>query len=92
MNFTIQKLVISDSLVRYDLNLTLGCHRFYNFGPLPVLDAICLHFPILRTNLDFYVFITTIVSMSIPGRLLITESIIMEYHSSDVKRFENLNN
>jgi hypothetical protein len=29
-------------LVRYDLNLTLGCHRFYYLAPLPVLDPICL--------------------------------------------------
>jgi hypothetical protein len=30
------------SLVRYDLNLTLGCHRFYYLAPLPVLDPIYL--------------------------------------------------
>jgi hypothetical protein len=30
------------SLVRYDLNLTLGCHRFYYLAPLPVLDPIFL--------------------------------------------------
>jgi hypothetical protein len=28
------------SLVRYDLNITLGCHRFYYLAPLPVLDPI----------------------------------------------------
>jgi hypothetical protein len=26
----------------YDLNLTLGCHRFYYLAPLPVLDPIYL--------------------------------------------------
>jgi len=30
------------SLVRYDLNLTLGCHRFDYLAPHPVLDPICL--------------------------------------------------
>ena len=30
------------SLVRYDLNLNLGCHRFYYLEPLPVLDPIYL--------------------------------------------------
>jgi hypothetical protein len=30
------------SLVRYDLNLTLVCHRFYYLAPLRVLDPICL--------------------------------------------------
>ena len=30
----------SASIVRYDLNLTLGCHRFYDLAPLPVLDPI----------------------------------------------------
>jgi hypothetical protein len=30
------------SLVRYDLNLTLGCHRLYYLAPLPVLDPIYL--------------------------------------------------
>jgi hypothetical protein len=30
------------SLVRYDLNLTLGCYRFYQLAPLPVLDPISL--------------------------------------------------
>ena len=34
------------SLVRYDLNLTLGCHSFYYLAPLPVLDYICLVPPI----------------------------------------------
>ena len=29
-------------LVRYELYLTLGCHRFYYLAPLPVLDSICL--------------------------------------------------
>ena len=28
------------SLVRYDLNLALRCHRFYDLAPLPVLDPI----------------------------------------------------
>jgi len=30
------------SLVRYDLNLILGCQRFYYLEPLPVLDPIYL--------------------------------------------------
>jgi hypothetical protein len=30
------------SLVRYHLNLTLGCHMFYYLAPLPVLDRIFL--------------------------------------------------
>jgi hypothetical protein len=30
------------SLTRYDLNLTLRCHRSYYLAPLPVLDPICL--------------------------------------------------
>jgi hypothetical protein len=32
------------SLVRYDLNLTLGRHRFYYLAPLLVLDPICLSY------------------------------------------------
>jgi hypothetical protein len=28
------------SLIRYDLNLTLWCHIFYDLAPLPVLDPI----------------------------------------------------
>ena len=31
------------SLVRYDLNLTLGCHILYYLAPLPVLDPIYLY-------------------------------------------------
>jgi len=30
------------SLILYDLNLTLGCHRFYYIAPFPVLDPKCL--------------------------------------------------
>ena len=30
------------SLVRYDLNRTLGCHRFYYLAPVQVLDPIYL--------------------------------------------------
>ena len=30
------------SLVRYDLNLVLGCHRFYYLEPLSVLNPIYL--------------------------------------------------
>ena len=29
-------------VVRYDLNLILGCHRFYDLSPLPLLDPIFL--------------------------------------------------
>ena len=29
------------SISGYDLNLTLGRHRFYYLAPLPVLDPIC---------------------------------------------------
>ena len=52
-NFRITKIVKSEtplvrfksyptwaSLVRYDLNLALGCHRFYYLAPLSVLDPI----------------------------------------------------
>jgi hypothetical protein len=34
------------SFVRYDLNLTLGCHSFYYLAPFLVLDYICLVPPI----------------------------------------------
>jgi hypothetical protein len=30
------------SLILYDLNLTLGYHRFYYIALFPVLDPICL--------------------------------------------------
>ena len=35
-------LLMRKSLVRYDLNLTLRCHRFNYLAPLPVLDPIYL--------------------------------------------------
>ena len=35
---------VQRGLVRYDLNLTLGCHRFYYLAPLLVLDPIYLTF------------------------------------------------
>ena len=34
---------ICDTLVRYDLNLNLGCHIFYYLAPLSVLDPISLY-------------------------------------------------
>ena len=30
------------SLAKYDVNLALECHRFYDRAPLPVLDSIFL--------------------------------------------------
>ena len=45
------------SLARCDLNLTLGCHRFYYLAPLPVLDPIYLFFPVNRSLSIFLLFI-----------------------------------
>jgi len=46
-------LIVSDStsLVRYDLNITLRCFRFYDLAPLLVLDPI-------------YVYLCTVESIS----------------------------
>ena len=45
------------SLARCDLNLTLGCHRFYYLAPLPVLDSIYLFFRVYRSLSIFLLFI-----------------------------------
>ena len=40
--FEWNKCLCRTSLIRHDLNLTLGCHRFYYLAPLPVIDSIYL--------------------------------------------------
>jgi hypothetical protein len=40
------------SLVRYDLNLTFECHKFYYLALLPVLDLIYLFSEKIQTSYE----------------------------------------